>query len=131
MKYDLVSVGETMVCFLPDSVNPLRYVNGFQKTIAGAESNVCIGLSKLNKKTCWISSLGKDEFGSYIRNQIRSEGVDVSANISETSSTGIMFKQFTSHRDNAVFTTAGIRLHPASPWRTCPLTASKTQGFCI
>ena len=103
MKYDLVSVGETMVCFLPDSVNPLRYVNGFRKTIAGAESNVCIGLSKLNKKTCWISSLGKDEFGSYIRNQIRSEGVDVSANISETSSTGIMFKQFTSHRDNAVF----------------------------
>ena len=103
MKYDLVSVGETMVCFLPDSVNPLRYVNGFRKTIAGAESNVCIGLSKLNKKTCWISSLGKDEFGSYIRNQIRSEGVDVSANISETCPTGIMFKQFTSHRDNAVF----------------------------
>lgn len=50
MKYDLVSVGETMVCFLPDSVNPLRYVNGFRKTIAGAESNVCIGLSKLNKE---------------------------------------------------------------------------------
>lgn len=103
MKYDLVSVGETMVCFLPDSINPLRYVNGFQKTIAGAESNVCIGLSKLGKKTCWISSLGNDEFGSYIRNQVRSEGVDVSANISDMYSTGIMFKQFSSHNDNSVF----------------------------
>ncbi len=103
MGYDLVSVGETMVSFLPQASLPLQYVSGFQKSCGGAESNVCIGLSKLGKKTCWISRLGNDEFGSYIYKYIRGEGVDVAVDFVSSHPTGILFKQFSAQHDNKVF----------------------------
>ncbi len=45
--FDIVTFGESMVLFNPDSAGPLKYVDGFTKSIGGAESNVAIALSKL------------------------------------------------------------------------------------
>lgn len=75
---DVITLGESMVLFTPASVGPLRYVGKFNKTIGGAESNVAIALSRLGHQVGWISRLGNDEFGLYIRNFIRGEGVDTS-----------------------------------------------------
>ena len=74
----LLTIGETMAAFTPDASGPLRYVTGYGIRTAGAESNVAVGLAKLGIEAAWLSRLGKDEFGVFIRNQLRAEGVDCS-----------------------------------------------------
>ena len=39
----LITIGETMAAFTPDSVGALRYVQNFGIRTAGAESNVAVG----------------------------------------------------------------------------------------
>jgi len=83
-----------MVLFIPTSVGPLRYAGQFEKSIGGAESNVAIGLSRLGHQCGWISRLGQDEFGLYVRNFIRGEGVDTSqVSFDEQHSTAVFFKE--------------------------------------
>lgn len=89
---DVVTLGETMVLFVPTETGPLKYIYQFNKHIGGAESNVAIGLSKLGVKAGWISKLGKDGFGDYIESFIRGEGVDVSqVKEDEEHPTGVFF----------------------------------------
>lgn len=104
MSVEVVTIGESMVAFIPNSHTALRYVNQFTKVVAGAESNVAVGLVKLGHSSGWISKLGNDEFGQFILRELRGEGVDVSSVlISDTHPTGIMFKQFTNDKDSSVF----------------------------
>ncbi|MBU9737757.1 sugar kinase [Diplocloster agilis] len=91
---ELITLGETMVCFTPENNEPLQYAHTFEKRIAGAESNVAIAAARLGHSSGWISKLGNDPFGSYIKNTIRGEGVDVSGvRIHSQNPTGLMFKQ--------------------------------------
>jgi 2-dehydro-3-deoxygluconokinase len=91
---DLITLGETMAAFAPESAGALRYISGYRIRIAGAESNVAIGLAKLGLNACWISRLGQDEFGCYVRNQLRAEGVDCSqVSFDPAHRTGVMFKE--------------------------------------
>ncbi|WP_249218648.1 hypothetical protein [Anoxybacteroides rupiense] len=47
---DVVTVGESMILFQPMTDGSLKYSPLFTKSIAGAESNVAIGLTRLGKK---------------------------------------------------------------------------------
>jgi 2-dehydro-3-deoxygluconokinase len=95
---DLITFGESMVLFSPDSKGPLRYINNFSKSIAGAESNVAIALARLGHQVGWFSKLGDDEFGRYIKVFIRGEGVDVSRVLEdEKHPTGLLFKERFAH----------------------------------
>jgi len=101
---DLITFGESMVLFNPDLTGPLRYVNNFRKSLAGAESNVAIGLSRLGHKVGWFSKLGDDEFGRYMLSVIRGEGVDVSNVVTDSKNpTGILFKERFSHVNPNVY----------------------------
>lgn len=101
---DVVTFGETMVLFNPLTVGPLRYASQFEKTIGGAESNVAIALARLGHNVAWISRLGNDEFGLYIRNFIRGEGVDTSRVIfDESHPTAIFFKERHEAQDPKVY----------------------------
>ncbi|APC39775.1 sugar kinase [Clostridium estertheticum] len=101
---DVITFGESMVLFGPDSSGPLRYVQNFNKSIAGAESNVAIALAKLGHQVGWFSKLGDDEFGRYIQTTIRGEGVDVSKVIFEPGkNTGILFKERFMHSNPNVY----------------------------
>ena len=104
-QWDVLTVGETMVVFIPEQKQLLRYVDRFKKGIAGAESNVAIGVSKLGHTSCWISKLGCDELGEYVLREIRGEGVYVSEVIrDENASTGLMIKQFSEAKRIAFIT---------------------------
>ena len=99
----LVTLGETMAAFAPDRMGPLRYVSGYSIRTAGAESNTAIGAAKLGVQAAWVSRLGADEFGQYIRNQIRAEGVDCTGvTFDPAHRTGVMFKQ-TGSGETSVF----------------------------
>ena len=43
----MLTIGETMAALTPGANGPLRYVRDFRLRIAGAESNVAIGVAKL------------------------------------------------------------------------------------
>lgn len=91
---ELITMGETMAAFTPGSQGPLRYVMDYHLRTAGAESNVAVGAAKLGISVSWFSRLGEDEFGHYVCNQIRGEGVDCSHVIFDLEHpTGVMFKE--------------------------------------
>lgn len=90
---DVITFGETMVCFAAHEVGPLAQAETFTKIVAGAESNVAVGLSRLGLKVAWLSRLGDDSFGRYIRAALEAEGVDGrSITVDPAQRTGFMLK---------------------------------------
>lgn len=90
----VITLGETMAAMIPGASGPLRYVADYSVRTAGAESNVAIGLAKLDVEAAWVSRLGSDEIGHYIMNQIRGEGVNCrGVVIDKDHRTGVMFKE--------------------------------------
>lgn len=87
---DVLTLGEAMVSFR--SGGPLA--NGSPQTlrVAGAESNVAIGLARLGHRVAWAGRVGGDAFGSVVLRTLRAEGVDVTrAVIDPERQTGLMF----------------------------------------
>lgn len=101
---EVVTLGETMVLFSPMQSGPLRYVHNYQKRIAGAESNLAIGVARLGHSSGWISKVGEDEFGKYLLREVQAEGVDVSrVKMTKEGPTGIMFKEMAEARETKVY----------------------------
>lgn len=101
---DVVTWGETMILFTPQTTGYLENINQFHKGMAGAESNVAIGLSRLGHSVAWISRLGADSFGRFIYKTLRGEGVDVShVTFDENHPTGVFFKEFLGDSRTNVF----------------------------
>src|SRR5699024_8518652 len=78
MQQDVITIGGAMTTFDPMSKGPLRYAHFYERKVGGAELNFGIGCSRLGIKTGFISRIGNDEFGRYVLNFIRGEGVDTS-----------------------------------------------------
>jgi 2-dehydro-3-deoxygluconokinase len=93
-----------MVLFTPETPGPLRFSQTFQKSLGGAESNVAVALARLGHQVSWASRLGEDEFGLYIRNFIRGEGVDTSKVVFDGHyPTAVFFKEPRPARESAVY----------------------------
>jgi 2-dehydro-3-deoxygluconokinase len=113
----LVTLGETMALFSSDRVGPLRHADTMRVGIAGAESNVAIGVRRLEHPAAWIGRVGSDELGQLVLGRLRAERVDVDAAVVDPDApTGLMLKE---HRtaDLARVTyyrrdSAGSRLRP-------------------
>lgn len=89
----MVTLGETMVLFWPAGDEPLGAAPLFARSCAGAESNLCIALSRLGRRARWISRLGDDPFGAFIRQTLTAEGVEVIAPADAAAPTGVFFKE--------------------------------------
>ncbi|MFC7680962.1 sugar kinase [Paenibacillus sp. GCM10028914] len=91
---EVITFGESMVLFSGDRELPLEYVHQFHKQMAGAESNVAIGLARLGHSAGWFSKLGEDAFGRYIMQSIRGQGVDTSrCTYTDAAPTAVFFKE--------------------------------------
>lgn len=91
---DVITIGDAMITFDPAATGPMRFVNKFNRKVGGAEFNVAIGCARLGLGTGWISRLGNDEFGRYIYNFARGEGIDVSeVELMKDYPTSINFKE--------------------------------------
>ncbi|WP_027092326.1 sugar kinase [Cohnella thermotolerans] len=101
---DVVTIGESMVLFQPMSEGPLAYAPLFTRSLAGAESNVAIGLSRLGLSVRWISRLGADPFGDFVLATLAGEGVDVSLVERDAGyPTAVYFKEFKGYGDPNVY----------------------------
>ena len=103
MGADVVTFGETMVLLEAGTSGPLRYVDTFTKRFGGAESNVAIGLAKLGHQSLWMSKVGQDEFGEFLIQKIRGEGVNTDYVKSYSGApTGLYFKEMRRPGDQRV-----------------------------
>jgi 2-dehydro-3-deoxygluconokinase len=73
---DVITYGEAMALFVAAETGPLAGVGQFTKRVAGADLNVAIGLARLGFKVGWMSRVGADSFGQYVRDTLTREGVD-------------------------------------------------------
>ena len=93
---DLLTLGETMVSVR--TARPMRLGGDAQLSIAGSETNVAIGLSRLGHQATWVGAVGNDEPGRLIRRTLRAEGVDTSyLRFSDDSFTGFIAFDQPSH----------------------------------
>ncbi|WP_338490779.1 sugar kinase [Pseudomonas trivialis] len=75
-EIDILSFGETMAMLVAEQTGDLAHVMQFHKRIAGADSNVAIGLSRLGFKVAWLSRVGNDSLGRYVVDTLQNEGLD-------------------------------------------------------
>ena len=90
---DVICVGEALVDFLPDVPGkPVHEVERWVRCSGGSLANVAVGLSRLGAKSGMVSVVGRDEFGTFLHQSLRSEGVDVShLRRTEEGKTGLVF----------------------------------------
>jgi 2-dehydro-3-deoxygluconokinase len=91
--FDLVALGETMALFVTEPASPLRQAHTFVRSIAGAESNVAIGVARLGLRAAWCGRVGDDALGLAILDRLRAERVDISrAIVEEDGWTGVLVR---------------------------------------
>lgn len=90
--YDVLTFGETMLSF--QAPGPLDNGVSVRAAVAGAESNVAIGLARLGHRVAWAGRLGDDEPGRLVLRVLRGEGVDVRyATTDPRAPTGAMLRE--------------------------------------
>lgn len=100
MMTDVVLVGEPMGLFSATEYGSLKEARQFNKSIAGAEFNVGIGLARLNHSVEYVTKLGKDPIGEFIVEEIENEKIGSSfVSYSDTYPTGLMLKNKVSEGD--------------------------------
>ncbi|MCC5947370.1 MAG: sugar kinase [Nitriliruptoraceae bacterium] len=113
---DLVTLGESMVLLLSASDRPLRRATTFERSLAGAESNVAIGVARLGHDVRWIGRVGADAFGDVVRDTLRAEGVEVALHVDPDAPTGVLVRDRHAERPIEVLyhrrDSAGSRLRP-------------------
>ncbi|MFT9076854.1 sugar kinase [Ethanoligenens sp.] len=75
---NILLIGEPMVMFIAQTEGKLEDVQTFTRDIAGAEVNVGVGLRRLGHQVSYLTRLGNDPLGKYIRNFLSNEQIDIS-----------------------------------------------------
>ncbi|MFJ6566534.1 sugar kinase [Streptomyces sp. NPDC091292] len=114
---DVLTFGETMVALR--GTGPLKLGGSLNVSVAGAESNVAIGLARLGHPVRWAGAVGDDEAGELVLRTLRAEGVDLSGATRDSEApTGLLLfeprlpdvTRVHYYRSGS----AGSRLHPAA-----------------
>lgn len=87
-----------MAMFAAKQHGPLEQISCFEKRIAGADSNVAIGLARLGFKVTWLSRVGDDSLGRFILDTLTQQGLDCShVAIDGEHPTGFLLKACAEH----------------------------------
>lgn len=78
-RFDLTTLGETMLRLSVPTGERLDDARSLRVEVGGSESNVCVALSRLGRRTGWVSRLPDHALGNAILRTLRADGVDVSA----------------------------------------------------
>jgi 2-dehydro-3-deoxygluconokinase len=112
----VVTLGETMALLSPPEVGLLRHASALRLGVAGAESNLAVGVVRLGVPAAWLGRVGDDEFGRLVTRTLRGEGVTTTAVVDAGAATGLMVKERRTARATRVLYyragSAGSRLCP-------------------
>ncbi|MDN3017960.1 sugar kinase [Paenibacillus sp. BSR1-1] len=76
-QLDVITFGEAMAMFMANQPGSLHQINQFTLELAGAETNVAIGLARLGLRAGWVSKVGSDPFGRFIIERLKNENVNI------------------------------------------------------
>ncbi len=76
---DLICIGRAAVDFYGEQV-PTRLEDtlSFAKYLGGCAANIAVGTSRLGLRSAMLARVGAEQMGSFVREQLAAEGVDVS-----------------------------------------------------
>lgn len=119
MSTDVLTLGEALVSFR--APGPVGFGRPLVPDLAGAETNVAIGLSRLGHAVEWMGRVGADRFGTEVLRTLRAEGVTVAhARTDVDGPTGLMvLEQRTADLTQVEYVragSAGSRLRPDDLW---------------
>lgn len=84
---DVVTLGEALVSFRTPAIGPGWAASAH---VAGAESNVAIGLARLGHDARWVGRVSDDPLGDWVVATLAAEGVDVSCVVRDRRPAGAM-----------------------------------------
>ena len=100
----VLTVGEPMGLFIAQEEAKLEKVKHFSTSVAGAEFNVAVGLTRLGHTVGYLTKVGEDPFGRQIINCMNENGIDTSlTQIDPAHRTGFMLKSKTSQGDPDIY----------------------------
>ncbi|HEX8870931.1 MAG TPA: sugar kinase [Lentzea sp.] len=102
---DVLTLGETMGAFR--AAGPFRLGGTAELTIAGAESNVAIGVARLGHQARWVGVTGEDEIGELVRRTLFAERVDVSGRTARAATGLILFEPRTADITRVLYYRSG------------------------
>ncbi|UXY23492.1 sugar kinase [Streptomyces cynarae] len=88
----LVTVGETLAALSASQPGPLSLGADLRLGLAGAESNVAVGVSRLGGRAVWIGRVSEDALGDLILRELRAEGVTALA-VRDPAPTSLLLKE--------------------------------------
>lgn len=89
----VVTLGETMVLLHPLDTEPLRSSRQLAVSVAGADSNFAIAMTRLGWPAIWLSAVSEDPLGDLVVERVGGAGVDVSlVRRDPDHRTGVFFK---------------------------------------
>lgn len=90
----ILTIGEAMGLFVADEVGNLECVNKYTRYTAGAEMNVAIGTSRLGFDTYYVTQLGNDPIGKFVKKSMEKENINTQyISFSNEYLTGMQFKE--------------------------------------
>ena len=76
--FDLLAAGELLIDFIStDFADSLDDVHHFKRLMGGSPANMCMNMSRLGNQTLLASSVGEDDMGHWVYQQVEQVGVDV------------------------------------------------------
>ncbi len=76
---DIIPIGRVAIDFNPTDMNmPLSESSNFNKYVGGSPANIAVGLARLGAKCGFIARVSDDQFGDYVTDYFKKEGIDTS-----------------------------------------------------
>jgi 2-dehydro-3-deoxygluconokinase len=95
MSYDVVTFGEVMLRLSPPDFMRFEQTHSFNAHAGGAEMNVAVACARLELNSAFVTKLGNNSIGHFIRNKAREHGVDTSHILWDSDSRcGVYFVEF-------------------------------------
>ncbi|MHA2385915.1 MAG: PfkB family carbohydrate kinase, partial [Candidatus Thorarchaeota archaeon] len=95
MGYDVVTFGEVMLRLSPPDFMRFEQTHSFNAHAGGAEMNVAVACARLELSSAYVTKLGDNSIGHFIRNKAREHGVDTSHILwNANSRCGVYFVEF-------------------------------------
>jgi 2-dehydro-3-deoxygluconokinase len=76
LRYDFLTLGETLIRLSPPGVQRLDQARGFEVGVGGSELNVACLLARLGRCAAWVSRLPQGPLGRIVDGEARRHGVD-------------------------------------------------------
>ena len=85
MVADVVAVGEGLLRMSPVGADRFEQTDTFRMYVGGTEVNTLVGLSRLGRRTLWLSRVTQNVLGDRLVAEVAAHGVDVGSVVRPTS----------------------------------------------